>query len=74
MNLTTEELDAETIECLPAREVMSTWSRGGRKSHWGGGGGDSYHYSSDDDVNILNGANLFSGNNILNGNAVVVKL
>lgn len=75
MKMTMEELDGQTIECLPAREVMSTMGRGGSRNQWGGHTTNNYDYHyTDNSVNILNGAKILSGNNVLNGNTVIVKL
>jgi hypothetical protein len=58
--MSVEELELETTECLPNREVMSQWSR-----PRGGGGNRYYVDHSYEDNSILNGG-------ILNGNDVSV--
>jgi hypothetical protein len=55
--MTIEELDLETTECLPSREVMSCMSR-----PRGGNGGRYWEHTD----------NSYNGNGILNGNTVTV--
>jgi len=72
MGLSIEELELETVEYLPAREVMSKCGRSSKRSHcWSCGGDDNDGVDQDynggyGSINILSGNQV--GLNVLNLN------
>lgn len=65
MALSMEQLDTQTVDLLPAREVMSSCGGGGK---WGGGHESNFHYTD----NSFNVGDVLSNN--LNGNALVLSV